>query len=304
MITRRAFLAGTGSALAVAACGSSSSSTTTGAAPPTTTTAAARSGPPAKEVIGAGFANGYDAPSVLIPGIAQRLPVVVFDEADGTPVRDGGPETIDVSVLQGTTIVATATLTKHALGIPTPYYPLTFTAPAAGEYEVRAAFSSSPLKFKVETTDTVKLLQVGQPLRPVVTPTLKNARGVDPICTRTPKACPFHTISLSDAIAAKKPIVFVISTPGFCQTAICGPVLEMLVDAAPTLSRFQIVHAEVYVEPNKKTSGAPKTTEAVSTYGLEYEPTLFVADAGSIVQARLDFSWDRTELDAALALVA
>ncbi len=301
MITRRAFLAGTGSALAVAACGGSRSLTATGAAPPTT--AAARSGPPAKQVIGAGFANGYDAPSVLIPGIAQRLPVVVFDEADGTPVRDGGPETIDVSVLQGTTIVATATLTKHSLGIPTPYYPLTFTAPAAGEYEVRAAFSSSSLKFKVETTDTVKLVQVGQPLRPVVTPTLKNARGIDPICTRTPKACPFHTISLTDAIAAKKPVVFVISTPGFCQTAICGPVLEMLVDAAPALSRFQIVHAEVYVEPNKKTSGAPKTTDAVSTYGLEYEPTLFVADAASIVQARLDFSWDRTELDAALALV-
>jgi hypothetical protein len=126
---------------------------------------------------------------------------------------------------------------------------------------------------------------------------------VNPVCTRTPKPCPFHAITLTDAIAAKRPVVFVISTPGFCQTAICGPVLELLVDLAPTLGRFQIVHAEVYVDPNKQTSGAPKTTEAIATYGLEYEPSLYVADAGGIVRARLDFSWDKAELETALALV-
>ncbi len=149
----------------------------------------------------------------------------------------------------------------------------------------------------------MKLVQVGDALRPVVTPTTADARGVNPVCTRSPKPCPFHTMTLSDALAKKQPIVFAVTTPGFCQTAICGPVLEILIDLAPSLRRFQIVHAEVYVEPNKQTSGAPKTTDTISTYGLDYEPSLYVADAGGVVRGRLDFTWDRAELESALALV-
>lgn len=275
-----------------------------------------------KQVLGAGFADGYASPSVLVPGVPQRLPLVVFDAGSGTPVREGGPDSFEVAIVRKQyvkatgatggstttgvveTIVATSTVQRHATGIPTPYYPFTFTPPEAGEYEARAAFSSVPMPFKVGTRDEVKLVQIGEALRPVRTPTTADARGVDPICTRSPKPCPFHAVTLTDALAAKKPTIFVISTPGFCQTAICGPVLELLVDLQGSLSRFQIVHAEVYVEPNKKTSGAPKTTEAVQTYGLDYEPSLFVADAGGIVRARLDFSWDRTELETAVATVA
>lgn len=282
----------------LAACGGDDGGTT--AASSTTKAGTKASG---SQVLGAGFADGYASPSVLVPGVPQRLPLVVFSTDTATPVRDGGPDTFDVSILKNNAIVATSTVTKHVDGIPTPYYPLTFTPPEAGEYEARAAFSSVPVQFKVATRDTVKLVQIGDPLRPVRTPTTADARGVTPICTRaTP--CPFHAISLTDALAAKKPTILVISTPGFCQTAICGPVLELLVEKQAALSRFQIVHAEVYVEPNKKSSGAPKTTEAVQTYQLDYEPTLFVADAGGIVRARLDFTWDRKDLDAAVATVA
>ena len=62
-----------------------------------------------------------------------------------------------------------------------------------------------------------------------------------------------------------------------------------------------MVHAEVYVAPEK---GDMTTTEVIPTYGLPYEPSLFVADATGTVTARLDFSWDRTELEAALATIA
>ena len=298
MISRRTFLAGAGSALVLTACGGGGGDDTTSGSP------APRSGTAGELALGAGFANGLSTPSVLIAGVAQRLPLVVFDVAAGAPKREGGPESFEVSVLRDNTIVATSTVSRHAAEIPTPYYPLTFTAPQPGDYEVRAAFSKTPVPFRVGTRDTVKLVQVGDPMRPVVTPTTDNARGVDPICTRSPKPCPFHAITLTDALAAKKPTVLAVTTPGFCQTAICGPVLELLVDLVPGFPGLQVVHAEVYVEPNKKTSGAPKTTDAVSTYGLAYEPSLYVADATGIVRARLDFTWDRAELQAALKTVA
>lgn len=302
MISRRVFLAGAGSALVLAACGGGSGDDQTDG--PSPTPRPNGSGTDAKLALGAGFANGLSTPPVLVPGVAQRLPLVVFDVDQGAPLREGGPESFDVSVLRNNAIVSTATVKRHAAEIPTPYFPLVFTPPEAGDYEVRAGFSTTPVPFRVGTRDAVKLVQVGDPLRPVLTPTTDNARGVDPICTRSPSPCPFHSITLTDALASKKPTVLAITTPGFCQTAICGPVLEILMELAPKFPALQVVHAEVYVEPNKKTSGAPKTTETIATYGLAYEPSLYVADAAGIVKTRLDFTWDRVELEAALAGVS
>ena len=198
-------------------------------------------------------------------------------------------------------VVAASPSTRSPMARGTPYPTVT----AAGSWATRwPRRDGRRAASKVATRDTVKLVQIGDALRPVVTPTTADARGVNPVCTRSPKPCPFHEVTLTDAIARKKPIVLAVSTPGFCQTAICGPVLELLVDLAPTLGRFQIVHAEVYVEPNKKSSGAPKTTDTITTYGLDYEPSLYVADADAIVRSRLDFSWDSAELKSALALVS
>ena len=63
------------------------------------------------------------------------------------------------------------------------------------------------------------------------TPTFDDARGVDPICTRSPEPCPFHDRTLTDVVESGEPVALLISTPGFCQTAICGPVLELLMEA-------------------------------------------------------------------------
>jgi hypothetical protein len=79
-------------------------------------------------------------------------------------------------------------------------------------------------------------------------------------------------------------------------------VLEFMVGAAPQLADFTLVHAEVYVDP---TSGnLDDTTDAIATYALGWEPSFYVADATGTVTARLDFLWDDTEFQAALATVA
>ena len=176
---------------------------------------------------------------------------------------------------------------------------MVFTPPEPGDYEVKASFAEKATPFKVAAPGDLTLLQVGQPMRPVVTPTSADARGVTPICTRS-EPCPFHAVTLTDALGAAKPVALIVSTPGYCQTAICGPVLELLIDAQSAHPDTTFVHAEVYKNPE---SGKLDTTEIITAYGLSYEPALFVADATGTLRARLDFSWDRTELDAALATV-
>lgn len=297
-ISRRSFLAGAAAAALLAACGGDDGggSDDTGAGGSGDTTEAPR----VPTVLGAGFADGYaSAMPALVAGIPQRAPFVAMTDIREV-VRDGAPESIDVEVLHGGASIASLTVDRHGDGIPTPYYPVVFTPPEPGDYEVRASFASEPTPFKVADRSELSLLQVGEPMRPVITPTTADARGVDPICTR-PDECPFHSVSLSDALAAGGPVALMISTPGFCQTAICGPVLELLIEAAPQLPSLTVVHAEVYVAPEK---GDMTTTEVIPTYGLPYEPSLFVADATGTVTARLDFSWDRTELEAALATIA
>jgi hypothetical protein len=96
-----------------------------------------------------------------------------------------------------------------------------------------------------------------------------------------------------------KAIAFMVSTPAFCQTAICGPVLDLLVDRAKDLSAtVEFVHAEVYTDDTAKT-----TTDAVQTYGLTYEPALFLALPDGTIQGTLAYTFDGVELDAELARI-
>lgn len=254
-------------------------------------------------MLGAGFAEGYAAPTALAAGAPQRAIFIVM-EANRRPVRDGAPDAIDVEILRDGTSITKQRVPRHNDGIPTPYYPVVFTPDAPGDYQAKPGFGTQALPFKVTDRSQLQLVQIGDPMRPLDTPTTANPRGVTPICTRTPDPCPFHQKTLTEALQSGKPVAFIVSTPGYCQTAICGPVLELLIDASKSNSNVEYVHAEVYVDPAKVSSGNPQTTPAISTYGLQFEPSLIVANASGIVTARLDFSWDRAELQAALASVA
>jgi hypothetical protein len=296
VISRRTFLAGSAALTVLAACGGDDGG---GGGTGTDSTSTTTEEPVVPTVFGAGFADGYAAKTAIVAGIPQRLPFVALSDIGEVARGEEAPESVDVEVLFNGAAVATLAVPRHDAGIPTPYYPVVFTPPAPGDYTVKASFAAKATPFKVAAPTDLTLLQVGQPMRPVVTPTTADARGVTPICTR-PDPCPFHAVTLADALAAAKPVALIVSTPGYCQTAICGPVLELLMESAAANPDVTYVHAEVYQNPQ---SGKLDTTEIITAYGLSYEPALFVADATGALKARLDFSWDRTELDAALATV-
>ena len=75
--------------------------------------------------------------------------------------------------------------------------------------------------FEVNDPSTVAIPLVGEPLPPFDTPTVDDPGGVDPICTQVPP-CPLHDISLADALADRKPVAYLIGTPAYCLTGVCG----------------------------------------------------------------------------------
>lgn len=250
------------------------------------------------------FATGLREPPVLRTGVSQRLPWGIAD-ADGVPLRSG-PATVTF-VVRGPDggVVGEVAVERHDGSVPFPYYPLRFTPPTPGTYEVAADAAGRRLTsaFAVAAPGDVRLVQVGDPAVPVDTATFDDPRGVDPVCTRDP-ACPFHAVTLRAALASGRPTVFLVSTPAFCQTNVCGPVLEQLVTAVASRPDLVVVHSEVYADVGRtKDPLRSKFTPAIDAYGLTFEPSLVVADARGVVVERLDFTWDERELAAALARI-
>jgi hypothetical protein len=247
----------------------------------------------------AAFPDGVRTAGILVAGAPVRAPLVVVDGFG--PLTQDAPPSIEVTVRTADgTDVGTFTVERRGEGLSVPYYPLRFTPEAAGAYLAVATFSDLPVEFRVLPPGGTGVIQAGEPMRPVDTPTVDDDRGVTPYCTRSPDPCPFHETSLADALADRRPVALYIGTPAFCTTAVCGPILEFLLAEAPGRPDLTIVHAEVYRDPYADTAARVDTTEVISAYRLDFEPQLVVAGADGVVTAVLNNSMDRDEVAAAL----
>ena len=80
--------------------------------------------------------------------------------------------------------------------------------------------------------------------------------------------------------------------------------VDLLVNEAGDRTDLNVIHAEVYVDPSDfATGGFPELTPAVNAMALPFESALFVAAADNSIRARLDITFDRSELHDALLLV-
>jgi hypothetical protein len=303
-LSRRTFLVA-GAGLVLAACGSSGSSGSSGspASSGTTTPSGGDSrgsggeepAPPAGGLVAIRF-----FPDGVQPPGSQRMPVGLAT-SDGALAEDG-PATLTARVIDGSgnPVGDPVTAERHDQGLPRAYYPFLTSVPAAGLYTLSIDVGSgtpAPLAFSVTDPAQIAIPQVGDRLVPVDTPTTTDARGVDPICTRDPE-CPLHERTLTEAMASGKPVAFLIATPAYCQTAACGPVLDVLLSQHDRLGdQVEMVHAEVYINDEP---GPDTVSEAVKAYKLEFEPVLYLADAEGVIVERLDSIFDEAEVSAAL----
>jgi hypothetical protein len=115
----------------------------------------------------------------------------------------------------------------------------------------------------------------------------------------------FYELSLDDAATNGRPTVAVFSTPAFCQTATCGPLLDIVKGIAPSYPDVDFVHIEVYTnltDPDfapVPANLAPSVT--ADGWNLPSEPWVFVIDGTGIVQGRYEGVMAAEELTAILA---
>lgn len=232
-----------------------------------------------------------------------RLPVSLADTtgilSQDTEVNLPGILTAQVvDPENGNVIIENVAAERHGENLSVPYWPFSFTLDTEGIYLLKVAEApESDVSFQLMARDAVTMPLIGDALPPFDTPTVDDARGVNPICTRAGEFCPFHSITLTDALKKELPVVYLIGTPAYCTTGTCAPGLDALIDVAASLGdKAVFVHADVYADKT-----ANKTAPAVQAYRLSYEPVLYVTDESGTLVDRLDAVFDVREIRDVLA---
>lgn len=279
-LTRRELLVASGGLIIATACGGKSKKAASGS--------------------GKGSLAVVQAAPQLLAGVDQRVTLAMF--RDQAKIVDSGPATFRFG-RNPTALGPPLAATLRKDGIETrPYYQAMtrFDAPGVWVAEVRWGSQQGYTRLQVIDPSETQVPVPDKPLISTPTPTTADAMGVNPICTRQP-ACPFHDVSLDAALKEGRPLAVLFATPALCESRTCGPVLDVLLGESPAFTdRVRFVHVEIY----KDLQGSARLP-AVEAYHLDFEPILFLADAGGTVKSRLDGPFDKQECRQALqALVS
>jgi hypothetical protein len=129
-----------------------------------------------------------------------------------------------------------------------------------------------------------RLPEVGQKAPSIHTPTAQDVGGgLSKITTRIPPDTQ-NKVDYADALG-KEPIVLLFATPQFCQSRVCGPVVDV---AEQVKSEYgdeaAFIHMEIY-ENNDPGRG---TRPQVRAFHLPSEPYLFTVDRRGVVRDAIE----------------
>jgi hypothetical protein len=285
-LTRRRFLALTGGALVLAACGSKSSSGSTDST----------------------LSHDHDEPTELTPAVMssdlyarpepQRFAFAMLSKEGG--YASGGATSLAVA-LDPAVPAQFAPTTLHTDGLPENrgiyVSDVMFDKPGVWNAIARNGDQELPFVIQVEAKATAPT--EGRAAPTAASPTNANTLGMDPICTRSPE-CPLHDKSLDTLIGKGRPVAVLFATPARCQSQYCGPVLDALLPMVDEFSdRVDIVHCDIYL--NNRTEEVSPT---VAAWSLPSEPWLFGIDAMGKITERLDGAMAQDEMRAVLERLA
>jgi hypothetical protein len=161
--------------------------------------------------------------------------------------------------------------------------------PSEGEWRIAAILKDDgELKAALLASAVVgefkRVPKPGQRAPVIHTPTAQDAEGeLSKITTRIPPDTQ-NKVDYADALG-KEPIVLLFATPQFCQSRVCGPVVDVAEQAKHEYGdKAAFIHMEIYNEndPGKK------VRPQVRAFHLPSEPWLFAIDRRGIVRETVE----------------
>lgn len=235
-------------------------------------------------------------PDQLTPGFV-RLPISLADDAG---LLNAGPDVLTgriLNYLDNSVVVDGLSATRLSVGPGTPPF-WVFTATLTEPDVYALVVDGGPEEgaaLQISSGDFNPVPRVGQTLPALETPTVDDPRGVAVICTRAPEPCPFHEVTLSQALSTGQRVVFLVGTPAHCQTAVCAPVLDSLIEIADQYPDVTFVHTDVYAD-----EGATQVAPTINDLSLTFEPVLWITDTAGTITHRFEGVWAISEVSDAL----
>lgn len=140
---------------------------------------------------------------------------------------------------------------------------------------------------------------IGDPAIAAHTPTIASTGGdLSKLTTRTPPDESLLEHSIADSLEAKTPFVVTFSTPKFCTSRTCGPVVDVVEEVASRFdgSTTRFIHVEVF-EGNDPAKGYNRWMQE---WGLKTEPWTFLVDGTGMIVERYEGAVSVNELEQAV----
>lgn len=157
--------------------------------------------------------------------------------------------------------------------------------PTEGEWLVAAILKEDGERKGALLRDAVvgefkKIPEVGQKAPKIHTPTAQDVGGdLTKITTRVPSDSQ-NKVDYAEALG-KEPVVLLFATPQFCQSRVCGPVVDVAEQAKHEFGdKAAFIHMEIYNDNDPGRGVRPQ----VRAFHLPSEPWLFTIDRHGIVR--------------------
>ena len=165
-------------------------------------------------------------------------------------------------------------------------YSTELTFPHDGEWRIAALvkedgeLKGTPLSGAAIVGEFHRIPQPGRKAPVIHTPTAQDAGGdLSKITTRTPPDTQ-NKVDYAEALG-KEPIVLLFATPQFCQSRVCGPVVDV---AEQVKSEYGDEAAFIHMEIYKDNDPAQGPRPQVRAFHLPTEPYLFTIDRRGVVR--------------------
>jgi hypothetical protein len=160
-----------------------------------------------------------------------------------------------------------------------------------------------PIPFRFNVLEDTPEPRVGDPAPPSRQATLAEVQSIDEIDSSHPPRPHMHETTIADALESGRPLVVAFATPAYCESRICAPVMDTVMD--PLYERYGEQAAFIHVEPfrlDRLRAGIGRDpVPAMREWNLRTEPWIFVVDARGRVVARFDGIIGFDEVEGALA---
>ncbi len=160
--------------------------------------------------------------------------------------------------------------------------------------------------------DAPTAVAVGQKAPASKSPTVADVGGdVTKISTDAHPDPAFYQTSVADALTAHKPFMLIFATPKFCQSAQCGPTLDLFKPIAAAHPDVTFINVEPYklqdvdgqLQPILDAKKQLIANDVSNQWGLLNEPWIFAVDRDGIVRGSYELTITDAELNEILPVI-